>query len=420
MTSGFLHWHPGTACDIRFTLTARLGALWVNVRPPLDRAEVGRRAQLELARSVPSLLTRPLAERVLFSCFGGRHAADSPLSIHHELERRGYDGTLVWAVADHSYVLPPGASSVIVGSAAFYEYLHTSRWLVNNNNFPHYFRKHPDQRYLQTWHGTPLKRIGRDVPSTSLSLSYRALIEREVRAWDVLLAQNSFAATALPRAFGFEGRTLELGYPRNDLLAGPPDAGRLEQVRAALGVRPGTKLVLYAPTWRDNRRTESRQYAMVNHLELGRVSSAVGDEWTVLVRGHSNTPGLTAANTVDNVVDVSDYPDITELMLVADVLVTDYSSVMFDFAVTGKPMLFLVPDLEEYAERTRGFYLDLAEIAPGPLLDDTDDVIAALSGAAGASTGDVERYTSFRQRFAPHDDGSAAHRVVRAVWDAEH
>ena len=105
-------------------------------------------------------------------------------------------------------------------------------------------------------------------------------------------------------------------------------------------------------------------------------------------------------------------------MAVADVLVTDYSSVMFDFAVTGKPMLFLVPDLEEYAGRTRGLYLDLAEIAPGPLLDSTDDVIAALTGTVGAAT-PHQGYAAFRERFAPWDDGAAAERVVHAVWDAE-
>ncbi|MFQ6170470.1 CDP-glycerol glycerophosphotransferase family protein [Oryzobacter sp. R7] len=417
VTHGFLQWHRAPSCDLRLTVTSRARALWVTVRPPLGPDEDGRRAQLALQRTVPSLLARPLREAVLLSCFAGRHAADSPLAIHHELRRRGYDGDLVWAVADHACAAPQDARTVVLGTADHLEALHTSRWLVSNANFPPVFRKRPDQTYLQTWHGTPLKRIGNDVPSTSLSLSYRALMEREVRAWDVLLAQNPFAAETLPRAFGYEGRTLELGYPRNDLLAGPPDPERVAAVRAALGVAPHARLALYAPTWRDNRRTTSRGYALVNHLELGQVSKALSDEWTVLVRGHSNTPGLAAAEDHAGVLDVSDYPDIGELMLVADVLVTDYSSVMFDFAVTGRPMLFLVPDLEEYAGTTRGFYLDLAEIAPGPLLASTEGVIAALRGLGTSVTLDlVEREAAFRARFAPLDDGHAAERVVDAVW----
>jgi CDP-glycerol glycerophosphotransferase len=417
VTRGFLAWHGGPACDIRFTLTSRARALWVNVRGPLAEDEVGRRAQLALKRSVPALLARPLREQVLFSSFGGRHAADSPLGIHHELERRGYDGDLLWAVADHSSVVPAGARSLVVGSRAYYEALHTSRWLVNNNNFPHYFRKRPDQRYLQTWHGTPLKRIGRDVPSGSLSLSYRALMDREVAAWDVLLAQNEFAAEALPSAFGYEGETLTLGYPRNDVLGGTPDLERVARVRQALGVPTEGRVLLYAPTWRDNRRTENRQYALVNHLELDQVSRALAGGWTVLVRGHSNTPGLSVWDGYPGIVDVSDFPDVADLMLVADVLVTDYSSVMFDFVVTGRPMLFLVPDLAEYGGRTRGFYLDFPQIAPGPLLDTTGGVVEAVRALAGGPLpGPDERYLDFRRRFAPLDDGRAAERVVDAVW----
>lgn len=417
VTHGFLEWHRSEACDVRFTVTSRARALWVHVRGPLAPDEDGRRAQLTLRRTVPALVTRPLREAVLFSCFAGRHAADSPLAVHDELARRGYDGELVWAVADHGSAVPAGARTVVLGTAAHLEALHTSRWLVSNANFPHAFRKRADQTYLQTWHGTPLKRIGKDVPSTSLSLSYRALMEREVRAWDVLLAQNPFAAEVLPRAFGYDGATLQLGYPRNDLLAVPPDPERVGATRDALGVPPHTRLALYAPTWRDNRRTSSRRYALVNHLELGRVSKALSDEWTVLVRGHSNTPGLAAAERHPGVLDVSDYPDIGELMLVADTLVTDYSSVMFDFAVTGRPMLFLVPDLAEYAGRTRGFYLDLTEIAPGPLLETTDDVIASLRGlGTSVPAGFAEREDAFRERFAPRDDGHAAARVVDAVW----
>ena len=174
--------------------------------------------------------------------------------------------------------------------------------------------------------------------------------------------------------------------------------------------------MLYAPTWRDNVRTATGGYAMVNHLELDVVSQAFGAGSVLLVRGHSNTPGLGDA-TAANVVDVSRYPDITELMLVADVLITDYSSMMFDFASTRRPMLFLTPDLAEYAGSTRGFYLDFAEIAPGPLLSSTDDVLRSLTSLAQLETAYARTATTaFRSTFAPRDDGKAAARVVDAVW----
>ncbi|WP_404392499.1 CDP-glycerol glycerophosphotransferase family protein [Humibacillus xanthopallidus] len=410
----FLHWHQGRDIAFRFTLTSRARALWVNTRSAVPEQDWTRAGQWSARRGIPALLSSPIEDGVLFSTFGGRSAADSPLALHDELVRRDYPHRLVWEVADGTAVVPQGAETVVIGSREHLRALHTSRHLVANNNFPFYYRKHPDQTYLQTWHGTPLKKIGQHVPAPNLSLSYRDLMSREAKAWDLLLAQNDFASTTLPEALEFEGEVLNLGYPRNDLLSTGSDADR-RRIRARLGVPPQARLVLYAPTWRDNVRTATGGYAMVNHLELDVVSQAFGVDSVLLVRGHSNTPGLGDA-TAANVVDVSRYPDITELMLVADVLITDYSSMMFDFASTRRPMLFLTPDLAEYAGSTRGFYLDFADIAPGPLLSSTDEVLRSLTSLAQLETAYAARYDTFRTTFAPRDDGSAAARVVDAVW----
>ena len=410
----FLHWHQGDDVSFRFTVTSRARALWVNTRAPVPEQDWTRAGQFAARRGIPALLGSPVEDGVLFSTFGGRSAADSPLALYNELVRRDYPHPLVWEVADGTAVVPEGARSVVIGTREHLRALHTSRHLVANNNFPFYFHKHPDQTYVQTWHGTPLKKIGRHVPAPNLSLSYRDLMVREARAWDLLLAQNDFSATALADALGFEGEVLNVGYPRNDLLSTGSEADRA-RVRARLGVPQGARLVLYAPTWRDNVRTASGGYAMVNHLELDAVSRAFGSGSVLLVRGHSNTPGL-GDSTAANIIDVSSYPDITELMLVADVLITDYSSVMFDFVGTGRPMLFLTPDVAEYAGSTRGFYLDFAEIAPGPLLSSTDSVLQALETLPRTETAYRDRYEAFRDQFAPRDDGKAAIRVVDAVW----
>ena len=410
----FLHWHRGDDVSFRFTVTSRARALWVNTRAPVPEQDWTRAGQFAARRGIPALLGSPVEDGVLFSTFGGRSAADSPLAVYNELVRRDYPHPLVWEVADGTAVVPEGARSVVIGTREHLRALHTSRHLVANNNFPFYFHKHPDQTYVQTWHGTPLKKIGRHVPAPNLSLSYRDLMVREARAWDLLLAQNDFSATALADALGFEGEVLNVGYPRNDLLSTGSEADRA-RVRARLGVPQAARLVLYAPTWRDNVRTASGGYAMVNHLELDAVSRAFGSGSVLLVRGHSNTPGL-GDSTAANIIDVSSYPDITELMLVADVLITDYSSVMFDFVGTGRPMLFLTPDVAEYAGSTRGFYLDFAEIAPGPLLSSTDSVLQALEALPRTETAYRDRYEAFRDQFAPRDDGKAAIRVVDAVW----
>ncbi|MEO8830513.1 CDP-glycerol glycerophosphotransferase family protein [Lapillicoccus sp.] len=410
----FLHWTKGERLAFRFTVTTEARALWVNTRSVLDETEMVQIGQKRLWDGIPALLRSPLHDAVLFSTFGGRSAGDSPLAIHDELRSRGCPSRLIWEVADGLAVTPEGTETVVIGSAEHVKLLHTSSHLVNNNNFPFWYRKRPDQFYLQTWHGTPLKRIGKHVPMTNLSLSYRDLMSREPQAWDVLLAQNDFATEALADAFDYPGEVLNLGYPRNDALTSADDRRRAA-VRNRLGVSDNVRLVLYAPTWRDNVKTATGGYALVNHLDLAKVAAAFGGESTLLVRGHSNTPGLTSVPAA-NILDVSRYPDINDLMIVADVLVTDYSSVMFDYVNTGRPMLFLVPDLAEYAGETRGFYLDFENIAPGPLLSTTEEVLDALASLDRVSTDFVDRYASFKETFAPRDDGSAATRVVDAIW----
>ncbi len=416
VSPAFLHWHRTDEVAFRLTITSRARALWVNVRGSVPEEDWTRAGQWAMRRGIPALLRSPVEDAVLLSTFGGRSAADSPLALYDELVRRDYPHRLVWEVAEGTSVVPDGAQSVVIGTREHLQALETSRYLVANNNFPFFYRKHADQTYLQTWHGTPLKKIGRHVPAGNLSLSYRDLMAREAKAWDLLLAQNDFASTVLADALGFEGEVLNLGYPRNDLLTTGSDGDRA-RIRRRLGVSDAARVVLYAPTWRDDVRTAAGGYAMVNHLELDAVARTFGSEAVLLVRGHSNTPGL-GDTAAPNVVDVSSYPDITELMLVADVLITDYSSVMFDFAGTGRPMLFLTPDVAQYAGTTRGFYLDFAEIAPGPLLSSTDDVLQALASLGQVEETYRDRYEGFRDRFAPRDDGKAAARVVDAVWGA--
>ncbi|MGN6751701.1 MAG: CDP-glycerol glycerophosphotransferase family protein [Intrasporangium sp.] len=411
----FLGWHVGARAALRFLISSNARALWLNVRPPLPRAVAGRHAQYRLQQTIPSLLRSPLEETAVFSCFGGRPPGDSPLAIQSELRRGGYDGRILWAARDGSAAAPEGTEAVLLGSPEYYRALHTSRWLINNNNFPYYFRKHPDQYYLQTWHGTPLKRIAEDVPGESLSLSYRALMKREPQWWDVLLAQNDFAAGIFPDAFGYRGPVLTLGYPRNDQLA-LTNAERRATIRRRLGIPSSARVLLYAPTWRDNLRTASNGYAAVTFLDVAKVSRWLADDGVFLLRGHSNTAGFPGADAYPNVRDLSRYPDVGDLLEITDVLVTDYSSVMFDFAVTGRPIVFLAPDLDEYASSTRGLYLDLGSIAPGPILRTTDEVISVLADPAALALRYGRRYTAFQERFTSLDDGAAARRVVEHVW----
>lgn len=405
---------------LTLTRTRRAGALWVRFRIPQPRIERGRYAQRQLHQhfrcreSEGGGLRRGLDQAVLFESFNGRSVTDSVLSICHELKRRDLGLDLYWTVNDLSRPVPEGATPLLIHSQHWMDVLHNAKYLVNNNNFPFYFRKRAGQVYIQTWHGTPLKKVGDDVPPASLSLLYRDLMKREPSFWDYLLAQNEFAAETLASAFNYQGEVLTVGYPRNDTLFHPSSESRRSYVRRQLGLGPNQFVVLYAPTWRDNL-VGKNGYALANYLDIDTVQSALGNDSRVLLRGHSNTAKSPAKNKA-GMINVTTYPEINDLILASDVLITDYSSVMFDYANTEKPIFFLAPDLDNYAKITRGFYFDLSEVAPGPVCKSNADLYEALRTLKTTARRYAAAYDNFSDRFTYLDDGQAAARLVDTIW----
>ena len=421
----------------------------------------------------PAERTRELRDATVYVCSDGRFYADSPRAIYEERLRRGDDREHIWVVRDGAFVPPdsaalglgPGITPRVVreGGREHYEALARSRYVVTNCMLPTWFRAREDQVVVQTWNGTPLKRIGNDQAHMSRTprppVWHRQVAE--VRNWDLLLAQSPWSAAILRRAFGYEGEMLESGLPRNDLLAVGDRDGLAAAIRRRLGVPEGKRIVLYAPTARDNDRKNSSV-----RFDLVEMRRALGHDHVLLVRNHMlqaypSAPGLAAPDSAAAkamaaeslpvapaeaagarpspkllarraavakakakarsgaaaafALDVTTYPDVTELMLVADVLITDYSAVMFDFVVTGKPVLLYTPDLERY-DANRGLYLDLATEGPGPLLLEQSDVVDALRGIDAVAAEYADRYAAFVRRHAPHDDGKVTIRLVDHVF----
>lgn len=342
---------------------------------------------------------------IFFESFYGRIVGDNPLAIDAALTAQRPDLTRFWSVADPSIAVPEGATPVLEGTPPWHEARREARLLVVNDWLRYDFRPGTHQHVLQTWHGTPLKRLA--LSRRGLHPRRRLAAIKESRRWDILLAQNLFAAAALRRAYAFRGPVWVEGYPRNDILT-TGDGGA---TRRALGIAADARVLLYAPTWRDGAQT------MIGVLDLHRL--AADTESTVLVRGHTRTPpAKTAREQADPahvVIDVTAHPDTAALMCAADALITDYSSVMFDFPITGRPIYFFVPDLTEYAARTRGFTFDLEASAPGPLTTTQDALTAALT--QGPDPSGTERYQRWRDRFTSREDGHAAERVVARILD---
>jgi CDP-glycerol glycerophosphotransferase len=232
----------------------------------------------------------------------------------------------------------------------------------------------------------------------------------------VLLAPNAFSTPIFRRAFELEGQILESGYPRNDLLHQANRAQRAAAVRERLGLSADQRVLLYAPTWRDDAFQQNGRYRFELKLDLQRVTAALGDDHILLLRLHTNVRNSQQARMAGaGVIDVTRYPDIADLYLISDVLITDYSSAMFDFAGTGRPMLFFTYDLERYRDELRGFYFDFEAEAPGPLLNTSDELIQALRDVDRSAGSYEELYKAFRAKFCALDDGSAAVRVVDRI-----
>ncbi|MFJ3478853.1 bifunctional glycosyltransferase/CDP-glycerol:glycerophosphate glycerophosphotransferase [Streptomyces microflavus] len=379
--------------------------------PGTEQGAYGQRIQRERYAGLRATDREQLRPAALYASYDGRQYSDSPRAIHRELASRAPEIEHLWVVRDQQAAVPDGVRAVALHSAEWYEALARSRWVVTNTHLPQWFERAEGQCVVQTWHGTPLKRIGRDLAGTPhADAAYMASMERRSAQWSVLVSPNSFSTPVLRRAFGYSGEVLECGYPRNDLLYAPDRAMVAAAVRERLAIPEGRRVVLYAPTWREDRPRQGGRYELDLQLDLDQAREALGEDHVLLVRRHYLVGGSVPGT--DFVRDVSRHPDVSELLLISDVLVTDYSSIMFDFAQTGRPMLFHTYDLAHYRDTLRGFCFDFEHRAPGPLIPGSAEVVAALRDPGAAVAGHREAYERFREAFCDLDDGSAAAQVV--------
>jgi CDP-glycerol glycerophosphotransferase len=394
----------------------------------------GGYAQQRLQTEVyPERQAGSLREQVAYLSFGGTAYADSPRALHEELARRGVPLDHVWVVRDGAFHPPEGARAVREGSGEYYELLARARFVVTNDHWPEWLRSRPGQTFLQTWHGSPLKRLGPDLSERPKAvLAQRRFLAEPPVDGRLVVSPGGFATPILSRAFpGAE--VIETGLPRTDLLVAGD--GERTEARRRLGVE-GKRVVLYAPTYRDDlvyrpgtRVSPLRElptyrsavarvtgYRLGHLLDLEALSAGLGDDHVVLFRKHPRVVEALPHGAGSLVRDVSGHPDAIELLAAADVLVTDYSSLAFDFAATRRPLLFFTPDLEAYRDEVRGLSLDLEAVAPGPLLRTTDEVIEALLDLDAVAAKSRARYESFLDVYCPLADGGATARVVERVF----
>ncbi|CAN5267953.1 hypothetical protein BH09ACT3_BH09ACT3_09160 [soil metagenome] len=374
----------------------------VTFGPPLDDRERGPLQQSALESDYRATTYAPL-DAVFFESFFGRNASCNPLAIDRAMAALRPQTARYWSVADGSVAVPEGAIAVIEGSAQWWHIRGSARLLVVNDWLRKRYKPRRHQKVLQTWHGTMLKKLALSRRRQGLRAAIATVLES--RRWDAMLAQNPHSAAVFRRSYAFRGPIWQEGYPRDDILL----TGESAAVRARLGIAEDVTIVLYAPTWRDDRPEQ------VDFLDVASFAERLGAGFVTLIRGHSRTLLPGADVSAPGVLDVTSYPDVSELFLIADLLVTDYSSVMFDFTVTGKPIFFFAPDLESYRDQLRGFSFDLLPVAPGPVSSTMDELLGQVLGRDELAAQYAERYAAWRRRFNPRDDGSAAERVVERL-----
>lgn len=334
---------------------------------------------------------------VFFEAWRGAYA-DSPARVSEVLGKRRPDVRRLWA-SSGAATFPAGVERVQRHSAAYFKDLAKADLLVTNDIMTRRLLPGRWTAYVQTWHGTPLKLLGYDERERAYDPAgaHWTKVRRDVGRWDYLVSPSPTCTDLLRSAFRYDGQVLETGYPRNDMLLAPEAPVLRETVRRSLGVEE-QKVVLYLPTWRDDRSS------IWDHPEVTHLAAHLPRDTLLWVRGHRNERRFAAR---PHVRDVSDHTEVGELYLAADVLVTDYSSAVYDFAVTRKPVVLFAPDLETY-QAQRGFYFDYEQWAPGPV---TRTGAQALDAVAESAL-DRSRYDAFVATFCPYEDGRSGSRLT--------
>lgn len=356
---------------------------------------------------------------IVFESGIGKQYADSPRYIYEEMIKRGLDYKYIWVTSKNIRFNDLNTRKIKRLSPQYYYYLAKARFWVNNQNFPTYIKKRSETTYLQTWHGTPLKKMLNDIEViTGRTDDYLERVTNATKNWDYLISPSEYATKAFRSAFKYKGEVLEVGYPRNDLFFTEDYLEKEARIRKKLNIKSDKKIILYAPTFRDNQTAGNNKFMFNMAMDLTRMQEVLSDEYIVLMRTHVIIKNkLEISEELDNfVIDVSDYSEAQELLMITDILITDYSSVMFDFANTNRPMLFFTYDFETYRDEVRGFYMDFENEAPGPLVRDTDQIIDSVLNIEKVKVEYEEKYILFKGKYCSLEDGRASERLVNEIF----
>ena len=274
--------------------------------------------------------------------------------------------------------------------------------------------------FLETWHGTPLKKLAFDLDDIhAASQNHKTMFYRQGKAWNYLISANRFSTDVFERAFCVpREKIIEVGYPRNDILYSERADEIAKEVKKEFGIPEDKRVILYAPTWRDNQFYGKGKYKFTLAMDLERMRKEFGKDSVILLRTHYYiADSLDLTGLEDFVYNGSTYNDVSRLYLASDICITDYSSVFFDYANLRRPMLFFAYDYEDYKDEIRGMYFDMNTELPGPIVQTNDELVDALHHIDEISEKYKKRYDRFYDKFCHVDDGHASKRAIDIVFE---
>lgn len=362
---------------------------------------------------------------VLFEAFNGKIPSDNPLYVYQALRTVHPEWKLVWGVkrdlvegAKQKYpemIIVPRFSIKWLKVAPVAEF-----WILNAR-MPYWLKKNRRTTYVQTWHGTPLKRLGIDIHNVSMpgtnTNDYRHNFATESKRWDYLIAPNEFSKKIFSRAFVFNNQFLDYGYPRNDRLVHQAnDYKVIAKIKEKIVGNKKGRTILYAPTWRDDFFVRQGTYKMTLPFSLANFVNLLGEDDVLIIRPHYLVAASINIKGFEKKVRICVDEDINDLYLISDLLITDYSSVMFDYAILNRPMLFYPYDLAHYQDEIRGFYFDYNKV-PGPVVTDEASFYEQIKVflSKGLFSGYLERLGDFRKKFTTWERGTSSERVVKLI-----
>ena len=362
-----------------------------------------------LNQEYPKYTKLPINKRrIMFESMWGKKYSCNPQAIYEYIQENYPEYECVWALNDPRYPIKGDAIRVRRMSLEYFYYLATSKYLVNNVNFPDEYKKRRGQIEVQTMHGTPLKTFGLEIPGEFESKeSRKRFIKRNAR-WNYLVVQGEFTAKKSYDCFGVRVKKLRTGYPRTDMLYNATEK-QIISLKKSLKIPLDKKVVLYAPTWRVRNEFDMQ-------LDIERFRETLGDEYVLLVRVHHfAASGYTIPADNKVIFDVNNYFSIENLYIISDMLITDYSSALFDYAITNKPMIFYLYDIQEYSENLRGTYFDIEKEAPGPLAYNNDQLISVIQNVDEEMKKCEERRHAFYDKYVNYECGDSSRQVVEKM-----